>query len=112
MNLKAQRLGDIYIGTKNKFAINSADQNYRKFALLGDPALKFALPELSVITDSINNTLLSNFTDTIKALNKVRISGHVEDRLGQNMSAFTGTLYITVYDKKSSLNTLGTIAGI
>ena len=108
VNLKAQRLGDIYMGTKNKFAINSADQNYRKFALLGDPALKFALPELSVITDSINNTMLSNFTDTIKALNKVRISGHVEDILGQNMSAFTGTLYITVYDKKSSLNTLGT----
>ena len=38
----------------------------------------------------------------------MRISGHIEDRLGQNMSSFTGTLYITVFDKKSSLNTLGT----
>jgi hypothetical protein len=108
VNLKAQRLGDIYMGTKNKFALNSADQNYRKFALLGDPALKFALPEISVITDSVNGLLISNYTDTINALSKVRISGHIQNRSGQNMTDFSGTIYVTVYDKKSSLNTLGT----
>ena len=108
VNLKAQRLGDIYMGTKNKFALNSADQNYRKFALLGDPALKFALPEIVVETDSVNGILISNFTDTIKALSKVKISGHVQDRLGQNIPNFSGTLYVTIFDKKSALNTLGT----
>ena len=34
VNQKPQRLGDIYVGTKNKFAQYSADRNYRKFALL------------------------------------------------------------------------------
>ena len=108
VNHKAQRLGDIYMGTKNKFALNSADQNYRKFALLGDPALKFALPEISIVTDSINGSMISNFSDTISALSKVKISGHIQNRLGQGMLDFSGTVYVTVFDKKSSLNTLGT----
>jgi hypothetical protein len=107
VDLKPQRLGDIYVGTKNKFAQYSADRNYRKFALLGDPALKFSLPEISVITDSVNGVLISNYTDTINALSKVKISGHVQNRLGQSMTDFSGTIYITVYDKKSSLTTLG-----
>ena len=73
VDYKAQRLGDIYKGTKNKFAMYSADQNYRKFALLGDPALKLALPEIHVIIDSLSS-------DTIKALSELKVFGHIEDQ--------------------------------
>mgnify|MGYP005735340479 FL=1 len=79
VNYKAQRLGDIYKGTKNKFAITSADQNYRKFALLGDPALKLALPEIHVVLDSTS-------TDTIRALDELVIYGHIENEYYQPYS--------------------------
>ena len=106
-----QRLGDIYMGTKNKFAMSSGDQNYRKFALLGDPAIRFSIPEYNIITDSINGIEISVFNDTIKALSTVRIHGHVEDQNGQKLTDFNGIAYNTVFDKISSLSTLGTNSG-
>ena len=104
VNYKAQRLGDIYKGTKNKFALNSADQNYRKFALLGDPALKLALPEIHVILDSTS-------TDTIRALDELVIYGHIEDENYLPYSNFNGIVNISLFDKKTSFSTLGTNSG-
>ena len=104
VNYKAQRLGDIYKGTKNKFAINSADQNYRKFALLGDPALKLALPEIHVVLDSTS-------TDTIRALDELVIYGHIENEYHLPHSTFNGVVNISLFDKKTSFSTLGTNAG-
>ena len=104
VNNKPQRLGDIYMGTKNKFAQFSADKNYRKFALLGDPAIKFALPEFKVQIDSFN-------TDTINALSEVGVYGHLDDNFGNQLTNFNGKVYLTFYDKKSSLSTLGTNSG-
>ena len=104
VNYKAQRLGDIYKGTKNKFALNSADQNYRKFALLGDPALKLALPEIHVILDSTS-------TDTIRALDELLIYGHIEDENYLPYSNFNGIVNISLFDKKTSFSTLGTNSG-
>ena len=98
---KPQTLGDIYVGTKNKFAQNSADRNYRKFALLGDPAIKLAIPEFKVQIDSFNK-------DTVNALSEVVVFGHLEDELGLGLSNFSGKVYLTFYDKESSLTTLGT----
>ena len=102
-----QTLGEIYMGTKNKFALNSADANYRKFALLGDPAIRLASPQMNIVADSVNGVSLSSFTDTIKALSVVRISGHVEDLQGQKLSDFNGFVYSKIFDKESYLSTLG-----
>ena len=104
VNYKAQRLGDIYKGTKNKFALNSADQNYRKFALLGDPALKLALPEIHVVLDSTS-------ADTIRALDELIIYGHIEDENHLPFSNFNGIVNISLFDKKASFSTLGTNPG-
>jgi hypothetical protein len=101
VNQKPQRLGDIYVGTKNKFAQYSADRNYRKFALLGDPAIKLAIPEFKVQIDSFNK-------DTVNALSEVVVFGHLEDEFGVDLSNFNGKVYLTFYDKESSLTTLGT----
>ena len=101
VNQKPQRLGDIYVGTKNKFAQNSADRNYRKFALIGDPAIKLAIPEFKVQIDSINK-------DTVNALSELVVFGHLEDGFGTGLSDFSGKVYLTFYDKESSLTTLGT----
>ena len=104
VNYQSQRFGDIYVGTKNKFAINSADPNYRKFAYLGDPALKLALPEQKVRIDSFSR-------DTVSALSEVVVYGHLEDSYLNKLTNFNGTASLTFYDKKSSFSTLGTNSG-
>ena len=45
--------------------------------------------------------------DTLQALSKVRIKGHVEDFNGQPMSNVNGVLTPSVLDKVKILNTLG-----
>lgn len=106
-----QYIGDIYKGSKNKFAIEYGSTEARKFTYLGDPAVRFALPHQVVILDSINGVEVASFDDTLKALSKVIISGHVEDGLGNILSDFDGYVYPTVYDKISQLSTLGNSAG-
>ncbi len=106
VNGEAQRLGDIYKGTKNKYGVASGDVNYRKFALLGDPAVLLALPTYNVLTDSINGISVTAPLDTITALSRVVIKGHVEDNVGQLMSDFNGTISTKVFDKIVVLSTL------
>lgn len=108
INNMPQTMGDIYLATKNKFAITNGDPNYRKFALLGDPAIRLSLPEYKIVMDSINGFTSSSYNDTIKALSKVRVSGHIEDLNGQILTSYNGTLYNKIFDKISSLSTLGT----
>jgi len=96
--------GDIMMRTKND-ALQS--DNKRSFTLIGDPALKIALPQLLVKTDSINgkNPLIE--IDTLNALSTVRIKGHIEDYLGNVQSNFNGVLVPSIFDKVKTLKTLG-----
>jgi len=99
-----QRFGDIIRLTKN--ASGSSD-NKRSFTLIGDPALKIALPTYGVVTDSINGVSPSIQIDTLKALTKVSIKGHVIDFNGAIISDFNGVLSPTIFDKKKLQYTLG-----
>lgn len=78
--------------------------NNRKFSLLGDPALKMALPKYDVITTKINDTDVSISTDTLKALSKVKIEGEVQ--LKGSTVNMNGFIYPVVYDKIESKTTL------
>ncbi len=95
-------LGDIIRITKN----NNQSNDKIRFSLIGDPALKLAIPEHKVITDSINGIAVGAFADTLKALSKVRITGHIEDFNGNLLTDFNGIVNPTVYDKKSDKATL------
>lgn len=82
--------------------------NNRNFALLGDPSMKLAYPNLSVALTKINDKPVSaSNTDTLKALAKVTMEGVVTDAQGQIASDFTGQVHVTVYDKRTSVSTLG-----
>jgi hypothetical protein len=96
------RLGDVMKGTKNSSISGISNRNY---ALLGDPSMRLAYPKKLIEITSINNKGFSG-VDTLNALQTVRISGEVssDGSLSQN---FTGTVYITVYDKVDSLSTIG-----
>ncbi len=98
------RIGDIVRLSKNSIGINS---NKLNFTLLGDPSLKIALPQINgVVTDSINGIHVVNFIDTLKALQKIKISGYVNDRYNNFDSLFIGEINITLFDKELKKNTL------
>lgn len=98
------KMGDVIRLSKNATGTND---NIRKFALLGDPALNFAFPEHQVITAKINNVSILESLDTLKALSEVTISGEMQDYIGNKLTEFNGFLFPTVFDKPSRYSTLG-----
>jgi len=98
------RLGDILRLTKNN---SGSSENKRNFTLLGDPALSLAYPQHTIVTDSINGVDIVQAGDTLKALSRVTISGHIEDFSGTELEQFSGILYPVIYDKPVSVTTLG-----
>jgi hypothetical protein len=101
-------LGAAIREAKNTTTLQREDMvNNRKFQLIGDPALTLAFPELKVITDSINGIAVGAGTDTLKALGRYVIKGHVETVDGLPLNSYGGILYTTVYDKPAIKRTLG-----
>lgn len=96
------RLGDLYVHVK----ISNLNSNSRNFSLLGDPALRLAYPKFDVITDSVNNSVVTSASsDTLKALSIVTITGHIENN-GTILTSYNGVLQPTVYDKTQEITTL------
>jgi hypothetical protein len=103
-NGKMQRLGDIIMQAKtndvSRFSINN-----RNYGLLADPSMMLEYPEENIVLTKINTNNISASADTIKALSKVTIQGEVRYGAGSKMTNFNGSVYITVYDKPSTINT-------
>jgi hypothetical protein len=97
------RLGDIFQRMKSE-SIN-LNLNSRNFSMLGDPALRLALPTYTIVTDSINNNTVTNSSDTLKGLSLVTIAGHLENN-GTAMPNYNGVLYPTVFNKMQYYTTL------
>jgi hypothetical protein len=102
------RLGDIMQYTKNQ---SGSGINKRNFALLGDPSQRLSYPEYFVYADSLNGKSINTITDTLQALRKVTISGHVADMGGNTLTGFNGQVYPTVYDKAILQQTLANDGG-
>ena len=98
------RMGDIMKLAKNN-TINTT--NKRNFSLLADPALKLSYPRHSIVTTKINEHDATSVQDTIRALQKVSITGYVSDNSGNKLDNFSGEIIPIVYDKEILKNTLG-----
>lgn len=96
--------GEIIRLTKNA---SGASDNKRSFTLIGDPALQIALPRMKIVTDSINGLSPTIEIDTIRALSKMTVKGHVEDFNGNILTGFNGVLSPSVFDKPKIQYTLG-----
>lgn len=96
-------LGEIIRRTKN---LTSSTENKRNFALLGDPAMHMGKPQPRILTDSINGVSVKMANDTLKALSKITVSGHVADKTGSVLSSYNGIVYPTIYDKEKVRYTL------
>lgn len=115
LNGEYPTLGDSYRLSKNIEYSNSLGlfdaSNFRKFALIGDPGLPLAFPKHVVVTDSINGVSVLSYNDTLKALGKYTVSGHLEDKNGNPLPNFEGVVYPTIFDKAKALSTLGNDPG-
>ena len=97
------RFGDVFRAAKNN-NIGGLNINSRNFTLLGDPTALFPIPQLGVHS----TTLL----DTLKAGEKVTVKGVVTKADGSTASSFNGVLYPVLFDKASTIRTLGQDAGL
>jgi hypothetical protein len=78
--------------------------------LLGDPAMRLAYPNSSIVLDSVNSktigandTLVSGKLYTFKGSVMAPRSGAITGSVNSN---FNGTLYFTLYDKQITRTTL------
>ena len=99
------RIGDICQTAKN---IAVAGDNNRNYALLGDPSMRLAYPEQEAVVTKINGHEASTAlpADTLKALQQVEIAGEIRQN-GQLNASFTGTANVQVFEKKTTVTTLG-----
>ncbi|MFM6970915.1 MAG: type IX secretion system sortase PorU, partial [Sediminibacterium sp.] len=106
-------LGQAVKNAKNLTVQQSRDFiNTRKFALLGDPAMRLAYPNSNIVLDSVNgktiganDTLVSGKLYTFKGSVMAPRSGAIGINNSTN-TTFNGTLYFTLYDKQITRTTL------
>lgn len=109
-------IGEIYTGAKNNFLVNGAvasNTNKLRYVLLGDPAMRLAIPSARVVLDTVNDAPFVSLDDdpdeptTLMARQKVTITGHIENPAGELMAGFNGRLNSTLYDAETSYTTQG-----
>jgi hypothetical protein len=98
------RLGDIMKKTKNA---SGSSINILNFTLLSDPALTMVYPSKSVETLEVNDIPVEADMDTIKAMSEAKIKGEVVNGDLTPVVGFNGTMDVVVYDKPSTVLTLG-----
>ncbi|MBO6523587.1 MAG: type IX secretion system sortase PorU [Balneolaceae bacterium] len=96
--------GEIYLRTKNTRV--GSEENNRKFILIGDPALKFALPDKNAQVEVINGIDVASEDTvlTIKALDQVTLSGGIRNADGDIESDFNGEVVVTLFDAPRTVN--------
>jgi len=74
----------------------------------GDPALKLAIPKPEIKLTKINDIAITDPTvDTLKALDRVKLTGEVVDASGNLLSNYNGLLSTIIFDKNQNRSTLG-----
>lgn len=102
---KPRRVGDIMRLAKNK---RVDETNKLRYILLGDPALRLALPEYIAKITSINgNPVDSENRPTFQGRQTMTLAGHITSYDGKKVNDFNGTIYSTLFDSEQSVTTNG-----
>jgi hypothetical protein len=96
-------LGEIFRHTKNNSLQGS---NNRSFSLLADPSMTLAYPKKDIVINSVTSFPGNVNSDTVKALQKVRIQGEIQSG-GMTAGDFQGVVYASIFDRKSTTTTFG-----
>lgn len=91
-----RRIGNIMIDAKNEVR----DDNRLKFVIIGDPAMRFSMPENVVKVTSIDGVDPETAEDkpVLEARSRVEIKGDVVNADGLKDTEFNGTIDIVLYD--------------
>ena len=74
---------------------------------IGDPVMRLPLPKSRIELTTINETPISQFSDTLQALGKYKFEGQIVDSNNQSLQDFNGNLSVTIFDKRIDRKTLG-----
>lgn len=96
-------IAEVLTKTKNEL---STVQKLLVF-FIGDPAMKLAIPQPKIELTTLNDLPIDASNNTIKALDKVKLSGEIQDENGLLISDYSGEVTVTVFDKNISRTTLG-----
>lgn len=92
-------IGDAFLAAKRDYG---TDSNHLKVNLLGDPALKLSRPKNLIVIDNIDSPV----SGQLRALDFVKITGHVNNDGGTINDTFNGKVVIDIFDKKLNKKTL------
>ena len=114
INGQMPRIGTVIMRSKNDFpgfsggSTTRYDINNRNYTLLADPSMMLAYPKQTVVLDSIRQRAKGRWetADTLQALARIRVHGKVLNN-GVPNTSFTGRAQVTIYDKPSTVMTLG-----
>ena len=98
---KNLRLGDVLKQAKRSL---SPDLNKLSYAMLGDPAVRLALPQQKIQITSVNDKSIDNI-ETLSAGSSVKITGKVISSGNDVDTNFSGTIYLNLYDSENILYT-------
>lgn len=108
-------IGDIVRRTKNYMISNASNEaNNQKlyYVLLGDPALRLAMPSSRLALEQIDGVDVTEDNQcTIKARQRVRLTGSVYSPEGNLMDDFNGTLSLRLFDAEYSTTSNGATTG-
>ncbi|MCM1522178.1 MAG: type IX secretion system sortase PorU [Muribaculaceae bacterium] len=102
-------MGEVLRVTKNR---TLSETNKMRFVMLGDPAMRLAIPDNIVTLDSINGTPVSPiYSDeadpiVVPAFSRVRFSGSITRADGSPIPDFQGSVTLNLYDAELSFTTI------
>lgn len=99
-NDEFESVGNAFLKSKLNYGVNVAD--HLRINLLGDPAGKLSRPKRLLLIDQIESPVPGQ----IRALDFVKIKGHVNKADGTLDSGFNGRVVINMFDKKITKKTL------
>lgn len=102
---KPRRVGDILRLGKNE-RVN--ETNKLRYILLGDPALRLALPEYKAQITTINGQPVnSQNRPTFQGRQTITLAGQITNYAGTKVNDFNGIIYSTLFDSEQSVTTNG-----
>ena len=106
---KPLRYGDIICKAKSdalNFYNHALDSNLNiRFVFLGDPLLRFPMPEKNIVVQKINGSIVGDIDAfELHGMSMVSVEGMVTGADGNIDPGFNGTLWARFYDQKTRIN--------
>ena len=106
-NMERYRIGDAIRLAKNSIISDGREAGYLEnklqYALLGDPALTMGNPRQNVVVDKINDKDVDGTSIPLRAGERVKLTGHIEQADGTTLTSFNGILHTRLFDNKETI---------